>query len=56
MVKIQISVKYPKISYISPYRLTDEMNVASRVIRIMQLNTIIAEIERWADAERNYNT
>ena len=56
MVKVSISVRYPKISMVTPYRLIEMLSRESKEVRIEELNTILKDIERWANAERNYNT
>lgn len=56
MVKISINVRYPKIKFVTPYRLIDTMTTDVKEIRLAELNTTLKNIERWANAERNYNT
>ena len=56
MVRVLISVKYPSIDFITPYRLIDVMNVQSKEDKISEINLFFEKIQRWANAERNYNT
>ncbi len=56
MVKITVNVKYPSIKLITPYRLSEPLTIQSKIDRILELNSIISEIQRWTNAERNYNT
>jgi hypothetical protein len=56
MVKIQVRVKPPQISFLKPFRLNEELTAASKKERFNKINEILIDIERWADAERNYNS
>jgi hypothetical protein len=56
MVKIQVRVKPPQISFLKPFRLNEELTAASKEERFNKINEILIDIERWANAERNYNS
>jgi hypothetical protein len=56
MVKIQVMVKPPKIFFLKPFRLNEELTVAVKEQRLADINSTLKEIERWTNAERNYNT
>jgi hypothetical protein len=56
MTKIVIRAKYPKISYVLPYRLSEPFNSISKESRISAINANFSNIQRWADARRNYNS
>lgn len=54
MIKMIIKVKYPKISYIIPYQLSEDFSEESKAIRIDSINSSFLNIKRWYDATRNY--
>jgi len=56
MIKIIIKAKYPKISYILPYKLSEPFNSASKESRVNAISINFSNIQRWADAKRNYNS
>jgi len=56
MIKVIIKVKYPKISYISPFRLSEEYTVQTKEDRLSQINNNFNNLKRWVDAKRNYIT
>ena len=56
MIKIVIRVKYPKISYITPYKLSEYFTSASKQDRLSIVNENFKNLRRWTDAKRNYNS
>lgn len=56
MIKVVIKVKYPKISYISPFKLSEEYTAQSREDRVSTIGENFKNIERWYNAKRNYIT
>jgi len=54
MIKVIIKVKHPKISYISPFRLSEEYTAQSKADRLSQIDKNFKNLKRWYDAKRNY--
>ncbi len=56
MVKVSISVRYPEIKLIKPFRLIDAMSIDEKSRLLADITSVFKSIERWTNAERNYNT
>ncbi len=56
MIKIVIRAKYPVVSYVLPYRLSEPFTRASKLERLALINDNFSNIKRWTDAKRNYTS
>ena len=56
MIKLVIKVKYPTVSYVLPFKLSESFTEASKQSRLSVVNANFQNIKRWIDAKRNYTS
>ncbi len=56
MVKMIVRVKYPLISNVIPYKLSEFFSISTRQSRIDTIHNNFQNIKRWTDARRNYSS
>ena len=56
MIKLVIRVKYPRVSYVVPYRLSEYFTAGPKEDRLSVIDDNFKNIQRWVDAKRNYTS
>ena len=56
MIKLVVKVKYPTVSYVLPFKLSEPFTEATKQARVSAINGNFLNIQRWIDAKRNYTS